>query len=514
MQTEAWLNAFRDGKMVAIHAGETYDYPIHPPFHPSEPYPEYAFGQTAPDLNVAYAAVRGTFLLAGLDRDNYGTPKWNPLGQLIQPGETVLLKPNMVKEVHPRDPDGWKYMLTHGSVIRAAADYVWKALEGRGRIVLADAPVTESSFQAMVRILGLDIIRDFYQAQGLEFELIDLRRRQFERRDGVIVRRFALPGDPRGSVAFDLAGQSEFVGHRGAGRYFGADYDEREVNRHHTAGRHEYLVARSVMESDVVLSLPKLKTHRKAGITVSLKNLVGVNADKNWLPHHTDGDPAEGGDEHPNPDRKHRAERTLVRYLRHLSLRLPGAGNWIHRLARRRGEQIFGDSDTVIRSGNWWGNDTIWRMCIDLNKILLYGNADGTLRAAGPKNRKRHYVLVDGIVAGEGRGPMNPDPVPAGVVLFALNPASADAASACIMGFDPERIPIVRQAFCCAHLPLTDWDWREVGIVSNRPEWCRRLPDIPTESTFHFEPHFGWKGRIERTASETQCDIQTGMTRF
>jgi hypothetical protein len=138
-------------------------------------------------------------------------------------------------------------------------------------------------------------------------------------------------------------------------------------------------------------------------------------------------------------------------------------------------------------------------MCLDLNKLILYGNADGTLRAGIAKNRKRHYVIADGIIAGEGRGPINPDPVAAGVLVFGVHPASVDAACAYLMGYDPERIPIVRQAFRCTDYPLAEWGWRDVRLLSNRPEWNDLLPDIADEATFHFEPHFGWKGYIERT---------------
>ena len=67
------------------------------------------------------------------------------------------------------------------------------------------------------------------------------------------------------------------------------------------------------------------------------------------------------------------------------------------------------------------------------------------------------------------------------------------------MGYDPERIPIVRQAFRCTDYPLAEWGWRDVRLLSNRPEWNDLLPDIADEATFHFEPHFGWKGYIERT---------------
>lgn len=474
-------------------------YPETPPFHPGERYPEYGFPETARDGNAVYAAVRNCFRHAGMDEGRFGTREWNPLSGLVHPGETVLLKPNLVKERHPRDPDGWKYVLTHGSVIRAVADYVWKAVGESGKVIIADAPQTDSSFAKIVRVLGLDTIRDHYRANGLDLELIDLRQEEWINRDGVIVERRRLPGDPRGCIAFDLAHRSEFASHGGGGNYYGADYDASLVNEHHTDGRHEYLIAGTAIRCDVVFSLPKLKTHKKAGITVSLKNLVGINGDKNWLPHHTEGNPLTGGDEHPAPTAKHSTERRLVGYVRRIS-RVPVIGGWVHRQARKVGRRVFGDTEEVVRSGNWWGNDTIWRMCLDLNKILLYGNLDGTFRPATPEHRKRHLVLVDGIVAGEGRGPMNPDPVQAGVLVFGVHPASVDASCGYLMGFDPGRIPIVRQAFRCEHFPLAEWDWTDVRVFSNRREWNGPISEIPDDSTFHFASHFGWSGQIERRA--------------
>ena len=473
-------------------------YPTAPPFHPASLHPEYSMGPTCAVTNQAYHAVRECFALSELDAPNLDTPEWNPLSKLINPGETVVLKPNFVKECHPRDPNGWTCVLTHGSIVRAVADYVWKAVGPRGKVIVADAPQTDSSFDKICRLLGLYEVRDFYRRLGLNFDLLDLRKEEWVNRDGVIVERRSLAGDPKGYCAFDLGDASEFRGHPGVGRYYGADYDTREVNRHHGGGRHEYLVSRTLIEADVIFNLPKLKTHKKSGITGALKNLVGINGDKNWLPHHTEGDPSMGGDEHPDPGLRHRVERRMVEYFRRVSLGLPYLGPWLHRHARTAGSHVFGGTEDVIRSGNWWGNDTVWRMCLDLNKILLYGNPDGTLRAPLPANRKRHYVLVDGILAGEGRGPMNPDPVPAGLVVFGLHPASVDAACALLMGFDPERIPLVRQAFRCASHPLADWAWHDVGLLSNKPHWNGRLPSIPHEFTLHFEPHFGWKGHIER----------------
>ncbi len=93
---------------------------------------------------------------------------------------------------------------------------------------------------------------------------------------------------------------------------------------------------------------------------------------------------------------------------------------------------------------------------------------------------------------------MNPDPVRAGVLVFGVNPATVDATCAYLMGFDPERIPIVRQAFETRAYALTEHRWRDIQLVSNAPSWNMKLDEIADESTLRFTPHFGWKGAIER----------------
>src|SRR5581483_168093 len=249
--------------------------------------------------------------------------------------------------------------------------------------------------------------------------------------------------------------------------------------------------------------------HKKAGVTASLKNLIGVNANKNWLPHHTEGSSLSSGDEHPSPDLRHRFERRAASVAKNIIIKLPLIGPRAMQMSRKVGEQVFGDTETVIRSGNWWGNDTIWRTCLDLNKIIAYGDSAGTLRAENSNSRKRHYVLVDGVIAGEGRGPMNPDPISAGILLFGTNAAATDAVCAYFMGFDPDRIPIIRQAFQCKRYPLAEGDWRDITVLSDDPDWRRPLSEI--QNTFHFKPHFGWVGHIERERMG-QHDTRTALS--
>src|SRR6185503_1679359 len=139
---------------------------------------------------------------------------------------------------------------------------------------------------------------------NLKIELLDLRPEEWYAVDGVTVSKMALPGDPKGSTQVGLGAGSEFVGYAGQGKLYGASYNMAETNARHSGERHDYLLCRTPMEADVFINVPKLKTHKKVGVTCALKNLVGINANKNWLPHHTEGAPQNGGDQFPKATTK------------------------------------------------------------------------------------------------------------------------------------------------------------------------------------------------------------------
>ena len=155
---------------------------------------------------------------------------------------------------------------------------------------------------------------------------------------------------------------------------------------------------------------------------------------------------------------------------------------------------MFGAGDKVIRSGNWHGNDTAWRMALDLNRCLLYGNPDGTLRRDNPK---RYYTLIDGMVGMEGMGPMQGDAVRSGVVIGGGDPVAVDMVSARVMGFDWRKIPVIREAFSIGALPITDGRPGAVNVVSDVPDWSGRFLDVEGRHFLKFKPHFGWAGHIE-----------------
>jgi uncharacterized protein (DUF362 family) len=412
----------------------------------------------------------------------------------VQPGDWVVLKPNLVRHEHYVRPTEWEPMITSASVIRGVADYVAEQLRGRGKITICDAPQTDASFERIEQLLQLRALAaEVSKRFGVPVEVVDLRNEEWTVADRVVVNRRRLAGDPRGAIAFNLGRDSLFYRHRGEGRYYGADYDEGVVNSHHSGDIHEYLISATPIQADVFINIPKLKTHKKSGVTLSLKNLVGINADKNWLPHHTNGAPSDGGDQYPELTLRRKLEQRSVAVARRLALSVPVAGPYVARKLRRAGTRAFGD-DTVIRSGNWHGNDTTWRMVLDLNRCLLYGNPDGTLRREAAK---RYYSVVDGVIGMDGAGPMAGDRVDSGVVIGGVDPVAVDMVAARVMGFDWRKLPVIREAFVQRPLPVTRVAPEDVYVVSDDPEWTGRFLDVEPREFLHFRPHFGWTGRIE-----------------
>jgi hypothetical protein len=112
----------------------------------------------------------------------------------------------------------------------------------------------------------------------------------------------------------------------------------------------------------------------------------------------------------------------------------------------------MGSDDNL--DGAWYGNDTVWRMCLDLQRILLYGTPSGKM--AGTRQRVV-VTITDAIVAGEGEGPLAPEPVESGFVTGAVNAAAADWVHARLMGFDSEQIPLVRHAFDRFSYPVAEF---------------------------------------------------------
>ncbi len=286
---------------VAVYDTERYTYPTQPPFHPPARYPEYPFDANEIDeQNYVYNAVRQLFVLLGLDTEHYGTPEWNPLGGVVRPGDNVVLKPNLVVSDHPAGMPGIQASVVHGSLIRAFIDYAYIANRGQGRISVVDSPIKEVDFTRILELTGTGpTVAYLNDRHKLSIELIDLRDLQVIRDgDRVMVQSQRLTGDPMGYCVIDLGQKSmltEIANHATRFRSTAAHY-ENAMTEAHNHDHNFYSIPNRILQADALISLAKLKTHRKAGVTLSLKNMVGITNEKRWLPHHRVGSPGQGGD--------------------------------------------------------------------------------------------------------------------------------------------------------------------------------------------------------------------------
>lgn len=429
-------------------------------------------------------------------------PERGPLSGLIKPGDVVVLKPNWVRADHEHKPGEWDYVVTHPVVIEVAAEFAIAALSNRGAVTILDAPQTDSSFTQLSKNCGFSALltRLRQRAGDVTVDLIDIREEEWVSNDGIVTDRVTLPGDPLGACFVALDEASEFVGYSGEGKLYGASFDVAETNEAHKGTTHHYLVSRSVLSADVVVNLPKLKTHKKGGITCSLKNMVGMNCRKNWLPHHTQGTLSEGGDQFPAGSAKQTMESKLGWWLKpllHRNLFLAKALVPLKAVAR----WFFGDTLQVVRSGNWYGNRTVWRMVLDLNKVLMYADGSGALSRPQPR---RYVSIVDGILGGDRNGPMSPDRVESNILIAGVNPVAVDCAAAKLMGFDFRKIPSCIEAFAIKRLPLVDFAPQDITLVSDDMRLTGRIDAVDTRHLYKFRPHFGWKNHIEDSVPGTR----------
>jgi hypothetical protein len=366
-------------------------------------------------------------------------------------------------------------------------------------VTIAEAPQHDCDWDRISELVGLHELRSFYaDTLGRDLEVVDLRREAVTYRDAVIVDRRSLPGDPRGYRLVDLGGRSAFAGSGlDPQRFRGADYDPGPTSLHHTGGRNEYLISETVLSADLVVNLPKLKTHKKTGVTLALKNLVGINGDKNLLPHHCVGSVSAGGDEYPGEGLLDRSRSLATDVARNLLKR--GVGTGLVRWVRRAENATRGED--FIRSGNWYGNRTTWRMCVDLNRCLYYSDALGEYFDAH-EPRRTVLTVIDGIVAGEGEGPLAPRDVPTGAVLASTDPIALDLACVRLMGFDERKLPKVHEPMVAESMRITrvrtPEDVRVVRVATDSFE-CEPTTLDSIDASHIFDAHPGWRGHVERS---------------
>ena len=488
---------------VCIVDTQCASYPRTAPYHPSQPYPEYPFsGVLASEANLAYDAVRRALAELGYDAAHFGSASWNPLGEIIRPGMTIVIKPNFVLSRHAESKDLFS-IITHPSVLRAVTDYCWIALKGRGEIIFADAPQYNCNLSELLRHTGLDTMCRFFENYpGPTVSYRDLRGYWSSGRHFPSMKQ-GLDGDPGGRVRVDLGKLSSLYGKPNVDQLYGAVHNRDETISNHRGDVQAYEISGTILNADVVISVPKLKVHKKVGVTLNAKGLVGIATNKNMVVHYTLGSPSEGGDQYPD-DLFNPVEKALIKTERWMYDHLLATNSkpleflhrsiyWLHNHTTRRLGLKVAEHKRLVDAGNWFGNDSAWRMTVDLLRILYFADREGRIQN---NVQRRLFSFVDGIVGGEGNGPLTPDPKPSAVLIAGENPLAVDLVATRLMGFDPQKLKIYSHALTDRRHNFGVRSKDDIEVVTTREDWKKCTSDCSSRF-LNFRPHPGWVNQIE-----------------
>lgn len=458
-------------------------------FNPGKIYPEYPFESEAvsEEPNDAYELIRNCLKDMGLDAENFGTSQWNPLRTYIKPGDFVIVKPNLVmheNENKSATENSFECLITNPACIRAVCDYCLIALKGTGRLMIGDAPMQGCDFDALLKRSSLPKVIEFYKAHGVSVELKDFRQyqSQFNANRVIVDKKY---NDTKGIVVH-MGTKSQHMGSTSNGIYQVSDYDKADTATFHHDTVHDYEINSDILQADVVINFCKPKTHRLAGITAAMKNMVGITYNKACLPHRSAGSVEEHGDAYLHKSfLKRVADDALTR-----KIRAENAGNFAYATLLR---YVYGVSLVLARKfgkdtyyiGSWYGNDTIWRTICDLNCIVRYADKNGALH---DEPQRQVLNFGDMIIAGERNGPVSPSPKMLGAVVASDDPAAFDVTLCKLMGFPFERIPLVRNLI--TGKTIVPYTIPEVILNGKKP---MALDYIKLPEEWKFEPHDAWK---------------------
>ena len=141
------------------------------------------------------------------------------IGAFVKPGQKVILKPNLLSSYAPE-----KAVTTHPSIVEATARLIQEA---GANVIIADSPAAVIPFRevAMRRIYKTTGMMDAAEKAGAKLNW-DFSYKEVPFPDGKLIKRFEIIS--------------------------------------------------SVLDADVIISLPKLKTHVLTAYTGAVKNLFGV----------------------------------------------------------------------------------------------------------------------------------------------------------------------------------------------------------------------------------------------
>lgn len=390
-------------------------------------------------------------------------------------GKKILLKPNWVRHSLKESDD--LCLRTNDTFVLAVILLVLKLKPES--ILLGDAPIQGCDWIKMLTNDFINEINYLSKLYNIPVILKDFRRVAFNS----VSNELRINQKPLTDyLIFNLGEKStlEPVTHKTQNKFRVADYNSNRMAEAHAPGIHKYCLLKELFDYDIIISLPKVKTHQKTGLTAALKNLVGFNGDKDYLPHHRIGGTKIGGDCYPG--------KNILRFGAELILDIAnqklGKKGYIY--LRKIASALWKISLPGIYHNpyaGWYGNDTTWRMVMDLNKIIIYGRRDGII-ASEPQ--RIVFSICDGIIGGQGNGPLFPEPLPLGVISFSNNSSLNDLCMASLMRIRSEKIALLVDAVNYVNLSKS-----EIYLERTRLS----LNDLRKYS-IHTDPPDGWVNQM------------------
>lgn len=386
----------------------------------------------------------------------------NPLDELIEKGDTVLIKPNLVDD----DPQ----VFTHPAVVRPLIDLAIAA--GATTIYVGDG------------------------GPGYTFTWQVLKNTRYEEMVNILQNRHpeitikAVNFNDRSNWHWVYLGEKSSFAGSGYGDYDLVDvlYKTMYQSKYYKTADPQgvnpngqclgwYAIPNVILESDVFINVPKMKTHRQMIATLTLKNHVGSTVDNTFSDSWGNG----------------------------------------ARIAHYKTGSSAGE--------NYFGNDIFWRAILDVNKIILYADKEGKLQTTP---QRKYFNVLDGIEASE-KSSHYPESklYEAKAILASVDPVALAAVATRLMGYDFHLISHLEKAVSEKNFPIGIYDSSKVMVVGEEinsrfnhlfeynPNWAEQakarnfaLTDFTPPSINSVEATRGFTG-ITITA-----DISEGMTAY
>jgi hypothetical protein len=352
----------------------------------------------------------------------------------------ILLKPNWVRHNIKKSDD--ICLCTNENFIITLLEYILE--QTPLSVVIGDAPIQGCKWE---KLLSENFYKEIERLKikfSIDIEIKDFRRTILDVKNNKIAKDLRPITD---YIIFDMGKNSYLdpVSRNDKNPFRITDYDPERLAKSHSLGMHKYCLTKDIFDADIVITIPKVKTHQKSGLTNSLKIIVGVNGDKDFLPHHRKGGSKDEGDCYPGCNLLRKYAENILDYSN------KNIGKWNFKILRKVVSLLWKLSNPAKEQNlgaAWHGNDTVWRMVMDLNKIALCGKKDGTLSDVP---QRAIFTLCDGIIAGQGDGPLLPEPLEFGIISFSNNSYYTDICMAQLLQMDIDKIPLLKEAKRCCN---------------------------------------------------------------